>query len=74
MIQSKNGDLIIVGGYDYESGSLFDSMQRLVCSRENEFDNPYCEWQEMAESLEVAREGNVAILIENNFCKLSFFF
>ena len=54
-----NGDLFVIGGGYYEDNKL---IYKLSCSNGN------CTWTTLTQQLKFAREGQVAILVNDSFC------
>ena len=55
-----NGDLYVIGGGYYEDNKL---IYKLSCS------NGKCTWTTLTQQLKFAREGQVAILVNDSFCR-----
>ena len=58
-----NGDLYVMGGSNY--GDEYDEdklIYKLSCSNGN------CTWTTLTQQLKFAREGQVAILVNDSFC------
>ena len=57
-----NGDTYVFGGY---SGAYESSIYQLSCS------SGICSWTTLNQQLKVGRASQVAIAVQDNFCKLS---
>ena len=71
MARTHNGDLIVVGGFlnpttgfEVERGHS-NMLYRLVCQ------DRVCQWEEMQQNLEFGRRNSVALVVPNDFCKLT---
>ena len=55
-----NGDLYVIGGSNFVNGDKL--IYKLSCSNGN------CTWTTLTQQLKFAREGQVAILVNDSFC------
>ena len=59
-----NGDLYVIGGDKYGDDYYGDKLiYKLSCSDGN------CTWTTLTQQLKYAREGQVAILVNDSFCR-----
>ena len=71
IVQAGNKEgIIMIGGKKGPYGAVgtteTNTLERLSCM------NGKCQWNEMPEKLKVPRQGHVAFVVPNNFCKCFF--